>query len=255
MIEKKINGIHFSAGTWPPEPERKTLLFIHGSGNTRRLWKNQVGLLADEVNTVALDLPGHGLSEGTGFDTVEDYAKSVKKFIADTGLKKFIPCGLSLGGAVVLQLLLDAPSLCEAGILVNTGARLRVMPAIFETIRNHYDSYVASLSTVAAAESTDEALLKDIIEDVKTMAPDIVMGDFSACNRFDVMDRLGEIRLPVLVLSADEDRLAPVKYGTHLAENIPAARHVIIEKAGHMSPVEKPGELCNAIEGFIESLG
>ena len=77
MIEKKIGGIAFCANPWPPVAHRPTLVFIHGSGGSRVLWHPQVEGLARRVNTVALDLPGHGASDGNGRDRVEDYARDV----------------------------------------------------------------------------------------------------------------------------------------------------------------------------------
>ncbi len=254
MNEQIIDGISCLSGTWPPDPGKAILLFIHGSGNTRRLWKQQVSGLADVINTIAIDLPGHGNSPGDGCDSITAYAGVVKKFIDDAGLSRVIPCGLSLGGAVALQMVLDSPEKYPAMILVNSGARLRVLPAIFETIRNHYDGYVASFANMAASEKSDKKLLDAILEDARCCHPDVVLSDFTACNHFDVMERLKEIKLPVLILSADEDRLSPVKYGAYLADNISAADHVTIKEAGHMSPVEKPGEVNNAIIEFLKTL-
>jgi len=254
MKEQIIHDINCIASTWPPDPEKITLLFIHGSGNTRRLWKKQVSGLSDAANVIAIDLPGHGNSPGNGCDSITAYAGVVEKFIADAGLNRVIPCGLSLGGAIALQIILDASEKYPALVLVNSGARLRVLPAIFETIRNHYSGYVSSLATMAASEKCDKKLLDDILDDARDCAPDVVLNDFTACNHFDVMERLREIEMPVLVLSADEDRLSPIKYGAYLADNISAAVHVTIEEAGHMSPVEKPGAVNDAIRGFLKSL-
>ncbi len=254
MIEQTIDGIHFAAGNWPPDSAKPSIIFIHGSGNSNIFWKAQVVGLKDDANIIAIDLPGHGQSGGDGLDTVSGYAGAVESFLDAAEIGKPILSGLSLGGAIVLQMLLDSKGKYSGGILVNSGARLRVLSAIFETIRNHYDSYVSSLATVAASEKTDKALLDDVLEDARQCSPEVVMGDFSACNRFDVMERLGEIEVPVLVLTAEDDRLSPVKYGLYLAEHIGNSSHVNIKDAGHMSPVEKPDEVNDAIRVFLKSL-
>ena len=66
MIAQKQSGIAFLAGHWPIDPDRPTLMFIHGAGQCSRMWQAQVDGLSDRANTVALDLPGHGESDGTG---------------------------------------------------------------------------------------------------------------------------------------------------------------------------------------------
>ena len=66
MIERKIGGVGFIAGRWPLDAEKSTIVFIHGSGSTGRFWLAQVQGLAERVNTVALDLPGHGRSGKDG---------------------------------------------------------------------------------------------------------------------------------------------------------------------------------------------
>ena len=60
MEEREIGGIGFIAGRWPLETKKSTMVFIHSSGGTGQFWQAQVKDLADRVNTVAVDRPGHG---------------------------------------------------------------------------------------------------------------------------------------------------------------------------------------------------
>ena len=66
MIERKQNGIAFLTGRWPLDPDRPTLVFIHGSGQQGSFWQAQVEGLAVAANTIAVDLPGHGNSPAMG---------------------------------------------------------------------------------------------------------------------------------------------------------------------------------------------
>ena len=72
MHGSTVNGIAFSAGRWPLDRDLPTIVFIHGSGGSSVLWHAQVEKLADRMNTIALDLPGHGRSGGGGKDRIED---------------------------------------------------------------------------------------------------------------------------------------------------------------------------------------
>ena len=251
MIDMKIEGIAFSAGNWPPEPAKPTLLFVHGSGEDKVLWHGQVDALAAVANTVAIDLPGHGRSDGPASTDVAGYTDAVAAFITAAQLPRAVPCGLSIGGAIAQQLLLDHPHLLAAGILVNTGARLRVMPAIFETIEKDFAGFIEMTCQIAASPKTDPARLAGVMQATAQCPPEVTAGDFRACDRFDVMARLGEIQLPVLVVSAEEDKLTPPKYGDFLEKQIPGARRAHIAHAGHLAPAEQPEAFNEAIAAFI----
>ncbi|MBC7246773.1 MAG: alpha/beta fold hydrolase [Actinobacteria bacterium] len=251
MYESKVGGIAFAAGRWPLEADLPTVVFIHGSGGSRVLWHAQTEALAAEMNTVALDLPGHGGSDGPGMESVADYAAAVGEFISNLRAPRPVPCGLSLGGAVVLQLLLDYPGKYGAGIVVNSGARLRVMPMIFEAIEKDYQAYLDAAPAFSISEKTDPSRIQPLADAMAACPPAVTLGDFRACDAFDVMERLEEIKAPVLVLTASDDKLTPAKYGAFLSERIGNSRLVNIEDAGHLSPLEKPEEVTRAIREFV----
>jgi pimeloyl-ACP methyl ester carboxylesterase len=102
-------GLAFSANPWPLNPQKSTLVFIHGSGGSNILWDSQLKTFGNRANLLALDLPGHGRSPGTSFNTISEYTKAVMAFINQMKISNPIPAGLSLGGAITLQLLLDYP--------------------------------------------------------------------------------------------------------------------------------------------------
>ena len=251
MHSKKMSGIKFVAGNWPLDPDKSTILFIHGSGGSHKLWKHQVEALSESVNTVAIDLPGHGSSDGSGFNRVGDYAESVLGFMDAVDVPGLVPCGLSLGGAVVQQLLIDHPKRFRAGILVGTGARLKVLPAIFESIEKDYDGFLDMLDKFAFSAAATAAVKKPIIKDTAKCDSFVTYGDFVACNGFDVMEQLNEIRVPVLVVTGEEDKMTPPKYGDYLESSIPNASRAHIQEAGHMMPAEQPGDFNQAVLDFI----
>ena len=255
MIARKQDDMAFLAGRWPLDPQRPTLVFIHGSGQQGYFWQAQIEGLLDEANTIAVDLPGHGGSEGAGFSSVGDYAQSVMGFITAIKAPAPIPCGLSLGGAIALQLLIDYGERLEAGILVNTGARLKVLPAIIDTVESDYDAHLKALIefTLAPANRTDETICRPVLAS-STAGPTVTANDFRACDAFDVMPRVARIDLPVLVMSAEHDILTPPKYAEWLVSHINGATHTRIDGAGHMAPIERPRAVNDAIAQFVGTL-
>ncbi len=254
MIEKQIKNVAFSAGLWPLDPNKPTLVFIHGAGGSRVLWDKQVAAPADGANAVALDLPGHGSSPGDGFKTIEDYARAVADLIETAPFPKPVPVGLSMGGAITQTLLIERGDLVKAGVLISTGAKLKVMPAIFEAIEKNFPLYVDMIAKFAASDKTDPALLADFIRATAEASPPVAAGDFRACDAFDVRDRLGRIKTPTLIVSGDDDKLTPPKYSDFLEEKIAGAQRVRIAQAGHLCPLEKPMEVSRAIMGFLSGL-
>ncbi|MGA8180479.1 MAG: alpha/beta hydrolase [Desulfobacterales bacterium] len=254
MVEGTAGGIGYLAGMWPPDPAKSTIFFIHGAGGSGFFWQAQVEGLAAHANTIALDLPGHGRSGGIGCDRIEDYARSVIDFIKALGVSSPVICGISMGGAVTQQLLLDYPDFIKAGILVNTGAKLKVAPAIFDTLENDYSGYLSMIGKSVASKTTGPELIKRFQGEAARCKPAVALGDFHACNRFDVMQLVGSITLPVLVVSAADDQLTPLKYGEFLENNIPKASRIIVAEAGHILPMEKPEEFNRAIIDFLDRL-
>jgi len=255
MEEKEINGFGFIAGRWPLDAEKPTIVFLHGSGGSSHFWKAQVEGLAERVNTVALDMPGHGRSGDDGKDTIGDYARAVIEFLDAADTPKPIACGLSMGGAIVQQLLLDFADRFEAGILIGTGASLTVLPAIFEAIEKDYSGFVEMISKFASSEKTDANVSQPFRDDLIKCKPEITYGDFQACNQFNVIERLPEISVPVLVISAEDDKLTPAEYARFLEDGIPNAARKHIHDAGHIAPMEKPQEVNQAMIDFLDHYG
>jgi pimeloyl-ACP methyl ester carboxylesterase len=252
MEAGKIDGIGYLTAEWPLDPARATLVFIHGAGGSGDFWQAQVEGLAGRVNTLALDLPGHGRSDGEGRDTIEGYARAVVDFIKSIAVPRPIPCGLSMGGAIVLQLLIDSQDLLTAGILLSTGAKLKVAPVIFETLEKNYSDFMDMISGLAASKATDSPIIRRFREELARCSPAVTLKDFQACNGFDVMQHIGSIKLPVLVVSAEDDQLTPIKYGEFLKNNISETSGAHIMDAGHIVPMEKPEEFNEAVKNFLD---
>lgn len=225
------------------------IVLVHGGGGVGQLWQNQ--LLAFP-RAVAPDLPGH--PEGPGLSTVSDMAGWILRSIDERGIGPCVLGGHSLGGGVALQAALDAPERLRGLILVGTGARLRVRPEFFEQLRGDYTEAIEELlrwwfSPQASARIVDRAR-----QALRALSPAVVHDDFWAADRFDVIDRLSEIRLPTLIVCGVEDRMTPMKYAEYLRAHIAGARLAAIPGAGHMVMLEQPRACNEAIAEFLEGL-
>ena len=207
-----------------------------------------------QATVYAIDLPGHGKSDGAGLHAVPDYGEAVLAWMDALGLGQVILAGHSMGGAIGLSLALDCPARIAGLILVGTGARLRVDPAVLEGAAEEatFPRTVADIIKRALGPKASPRLTRQAQERMLEVRPTVLRGDFLACNQFDVMERLGGLALPVLVLCGTADAMTPVKYSEYLASRISGAELVRVDGAGHMVMLERPAEVVQAMSGFLD---
>ncbi|MBN1811090.1 MAG: alpha/beta hydrolase [Anaerolineae bacterium] len=237
------------------ERESFSLVLIHGAGGSRLDWPPELRRLGQArlpgATVYTLDLPGHGRSSGKGRDAIEDYAADVVAFLDAVGIERAVVVGHSMGGAIALTMALDSPERVAGIVLIATGARLRVAPSILERVPTDFEAALDIITRYAWAPEASSQLVDLGRERLREAGPDVLLGDLTACDRFDVMERLGEIAVPTLVVAGSADQLAPVKYARHLAKHIPEARLAIIEGAGHMVMLERPAEVAGVVCEFL----
>ena len=235
------------------DPERRrVLIFVHGAGGSHLNWPHQLRRLTG-TNTFALDLPGHGQSEGQGRTSISAYTDSMAAFLETLGLEKVTLVGHSMGGATALDFALRYPEKLTGLVLVGSGARLRVAPAILDGIHQDFEAAVRLICEYAFGPDASEQLKQASHRQMGQTHPDVLYGDFAACDAFDVMDCLGEIHCPTLAICGTADRLTPKKYSTYLRDNIAGAQMILVEGAGHMVMLEQPEAVSQAIADFVEA--
>ncbi|MBC7226609.1 MAG: alpha/beta fold hydrolase [Thermoflexales bacterium] len=227
------------------------LILIHGAGGNHLHWPAALRRLPG-ATVYAVDLPGHGRSEGPGRERIEDYAADVVRFMDAIGVTRGILVGHSMGGAIAQMTALVAPERVAGLVLVGTGARLRVAPVLLDGILQDARGTVALITEWAWGPEADPAMVARGRQMMARVDPQVVWGDFAACDRFDIRERVGEIAAPTLVITGSEDRMTPPKFGQWLAERIPGARFVLVEGAGHMVMLEKPDQVAGAIREWLE---
>jgi pimeloyl-ACP methyl ester carboxylesterase len=236
------------AGSGPP------LVLVHGAGGSADLWQPQLDGLGDVARVVAPDLPGHGPQGGRGGQSIAAYGEWLADFLEALGAARVVLAGHSMGGAIAQTLALARPQRLAGLILVGTGARLRVPVSILELLREHPvegQSLIQELS-YAAGTPRERVAVADRVR--REAAPLVTLGDYLACDGFDVRAQLGTVRVPTLVVTGTEDRLTPLKYGRFLAEAIPGARLVEVPAAGHFPQLEQPATVNAAIRAFLADL-
>jgi len=227
------------------------LIFIHGSGAAGDIWYFQKLRFPDAD---APDLPGH--PRGQLCESVDEYVEWLHSYIQGQGYKDVVLAGHSLGGAITLLYALKYPQDLKGIISIGSGARLRVLPLILEAIREKLDDQQGWLNelVVPLYATVDETVRQLMIPRMLANGPAAQLNDFLACDKFDIMDRVGEIKLPALAIVGDQDNMTPPKYSQYLASHLPNCRAVIIEGCTHLAFLEKPDQVNLAIEGFLTQI-
>lgn len=203
----------------------------------------------------ALDLPGHGKSEGVGEQTISGYANQVVRFMDAVGIRQAVLVGHSLGGAVALHIAFYQPERAQGLCLLASGAKLRVAPVILEISADpsNFAQVAEMIREVAYSPQTDSRLAGRAVERFLETRPEVLHGDFLACDGFDMREQLVQIRQPALILVGSDDRMTPPAYSQYLASKMVNARLQVIENAGHMLIIEKPRQVAAALVSFLDT--
>ncbi|MBI5033515.1 MAG: alpha/beta hydrolase [Chloroflexi bacterium] len=230
------------------------VILVHGSGSNHAIWKPQVRALSTIARPVAIDLPGHGQSDLPGRNSVDDYGNVLLGLLDALQFDRAVVVGHSLGGAIAQSIALAHPDRVAGIGLVGTGARLRVLPAILDGILSDFGKTVPFVVENAYAPNLSDEMRERAIAELRACSPQVTHGDYAACNAFDVMARLGEIRAPTLVICGKQDRMTPIKYSEHLVSKIRGAQLVSIDNAGHSVMIEQPEATARALFDFVKNL-
>lgn len=240
------------------QPENKdplaTLLLLHGAGGSHMSWRRQIEGISNRFRIIAVDLPGHGRSEGAGEATVSGYARYTAELMESLGLRNVILGGHSMGGAVALEIALRAPARVRGLLLVGTGARLRVLPAIFTMIRQDFDIAMQGMANFMFGPDAAADLIDEERQLLAKNSTDIMLKDFTACDSFDVMSEVGSLKVPALIVCGGQDRLTPPKYSEFLHEKIRGSEIALFDRTGHMPMLERSNQFNERVSSFLMRL-
>jgi pimeloyl-ACP methyl ester carboxylesterase len=249
----RINGkqISYWAGRKGLLEGRETVIFIHGAGGGQYTWSYQKEFFEKEFSPIIIELPGHGESGGEGEQEIVKYVEHVYAFLKALNLKQIFFVGHSMGGAIVQTLALTHPEVMKGIVLVGTGVRLKVLPLILDGIKNNFEEIVQKINQFAYSRKTPSDFIGKGISYMLQCRPEVLYGDFLACDRFDLMEEVEKIDLPTLILCGEDDQLTPLKYSQFLQNRIKGSKLEVLSNAGHMVMMESSQAFNEKIRGFI----
>ena len=225
-------------------PSGTPVVFLHGLGSNSRAWSLQLPDFMDAgFRVLAPDFPGFGCSAApNGHAGIPQFSQRLSQWFQEIGLESAAIVGLSLGGVVALQFALDYPELVTKLVLVSAFARFEPSRAgtwlymLRRFLTFEISGLQAQSDTVARyifPDPGDELLRIELRRQIAVSDPSTYRALMRSLARFNVLHRLQEIDVPVLVVSGALDRTVPLIAQTRLTAGIKKARHVVIPNAGH----------------------
>lgn len=244
-----------------------TVVLIHAFPLDRSMWDAQVPALAAQYRVIAVDLRGFGGSPlGDDAPHLDAMADDVAALLDRLGISKCVVAGLSLGGYVSMALLRRHARLFSGLMLIDTKGT-----ADADAAANNRERIAATVED----DGTIDVLVTDVLpaltgETTKRDQPQIVLAvqqileradpaavawvQRAMAARPDSLATLEEFEEPALVVVGDEDVLAPLAEAQMMLDAIPEATLAVIPGCGHLSAMERPGDLTAILLDYLDEL-
>jgi len=243
--------------------EGESVLLLHGLGSRLQDWGLQIPALSEKFRVIACDQRGHGASpKPAGPYSMSLFAQDAADLLArlDAGPAHIV--GISLGGMVALQLALDHPELVASITIVNSAPEvtIRTLRQRREFWLRWFILHVLGMKRMGAFVAGKVFPDEGEEENRATMAEAWGRNDkrcYIASTRalvgWSVLDRLGEIAVPTLIVSGSKPYSSSLASESRLAE-IAGAEMVVIEQARHAAPIQQPQEFNALLLEFLTGL-
>ena len=252
MSAPRIRGSHLGGS-----PDLPTLVVGPSLGTSVvALWSGVARRLAGIYHVIGWDLPGHGASpRPRDAFSIDDLAGSVIKVVEDKiGRRPFTYAGVSVAGAVGLQLLLGHPERIVSAALICTAARIGDpddWQSRAQVVRSAGTGEVVALAIrrwfAPGFFERDPASAQALLDTLRRVDDDGYARTCEALAEFDARHRLGEIDTPIVAVAGANDIATPPDSLRYIASNVTRGRFVEVAQAAHLAPAEQPDRIADVL--------
>ena len=246
------NNIHYQSPNPIGQTTGKLVILIHGATDNHKVWNPQILSLAREHTPVAVDLPGHGESGGSGSTQVSVYRDFLKGFVDTLGLTEFVLAGHSMGGSISMDYTLRYPGV-KGLILVGSSASWEIPQESIDLWKT--DPQAARYRGVEQSfgKNTPRSIIEQHERDGAGISNMVAVGDLEACRAFNIVSEVGQIKVPTLIICGNEDLYA-VDGTKVLKEKIAGSSLEWIKGVGHDPSIETPDVTNQMMADFLNEL-
>ncbi len=262
-MELNVNGrkAYAYTGGKPFDATLPTVVFIHGAQHDHCVWVLQSRYLAHHGRGVlAVDLPGHGRSDGPALASVEEMAEWIVALLDAAKVEQGALVGHSMGSLIALECAARHPGRVRAIALVGTAFPMRVSDELLDATRDDEplaQDMVNIWSHAAYAHYPSNPgpgfwVMGENLRLMQRQAPGVMHADFVACNAYsNGANAAAATKCPALLVLGKRDIMTPPRATRDLMAAIPGARKVEIAGSGHALMAEKPDEVLDALAAFV----
>jgi pimeloyl-ACP methyl ester carboxylesterase len=239
------------------DPGKDSIVFLHGAGMDHTVWTLFARHFARHGrNVIAVDLPGHGRSEGAPLASIEDMSDWVIALLDALGVAEAALTGHSLGSLVALDSAARHPDRVRALALVGSTVPMPVSDAILDaSAANDHAAFdmltqwgYSKRHLYGGNRNPGMWMVGGTLRLFERSRPGVLHCDMSACNTYDKgLERAATIRCPVLAVLGEKDRLTPLRNCQPLLDALPEPQVSVVEGSGHTLMVEATNELLDAL--------
>lgn len=244
-------------------PRGKTpIVFIHALGLDLSVWDNQVQEFALDHDVIAVDLPGHGLSQQMSeAPTFLSFAQILIDFLTGLDIGPVDVVGISVGGMVAQTLAVTAPNLVRSLTLVATSC------TFLEAVRGILQKRAEVVRDGGMEAITPLHLERWFSAGFRAKRPDVTdrfrkillrqnslfhAGMWEMVATLDLEQLLQTVTCPVLIVAGQDDASAPPAAGQLIADRVPNATLQVLPQCGHFPPIGYPAEFNTLLRTFLE---
>ena len=262
-MELKVDDktVFAATGGKPFDPDLPAVIFVHGAGMDHTIWALQPRWFAwHGYGVLAIDLPGHGKSDGSALESIGDMAAWMGRLVETCGADNVSLVGHSMGSLISLAAAASSGDRISGLALLGVGATMPVHPDLLAATKSNdpaaWDLIVSWGFGKPAHFGLNKApgmWMQGGGRSLLARAPDDVLGiDMAACDVFkDALDAAAKVACPTLIIAGDRDMMTPPKAAAPLAEAIPDAMTIVLKNCGHIMMVERPDETLDALIGVL----
>ncbi len=256
------NQVFASTGGRAHMPGQQWVIFVHGAGGSHVVWSQQVRALAyDGYNVLAVDLPGHGDSQGEPLDNVNAMANWLISVMDLLEIDQAHFVNHSMGGLICLEVAASNPERVNSVVFIATAMQIGVNDTLIEMSKLNppkaYD-FMNSGSYGKFGQMHDNSVPGNSLigSNFQIMAhnpPNALNADLITCAAYaDGTLAASKISCPTLCLLAGQDAMVRLKFGTMLADSLADCSVHIFEGAGHTLMGEVPREINHHLRCFYD---
>jgi pimeloyl-ACP methyl ester carboxylesterase len=244
---------------------KSSVVLIHGFPFSSTMWEPQAhALKAAGYRVLTPDLPGFGnrLPWPRESCSMETFADDIHSLILRQAGGAAVVGGFSMGGYILLALLRSHPESVQAAIFLDTHpaadppqVRANRLAMVEALKKQGIESVAESMPGKLLSNSASPRVVQDVADMIRRQTPEaLIAAQLAMAARRDQTDLLGRLRIPALVIVGSLDTITPPSMAAAMSGKISSSRLVEISGAGHMSNLESPELVNQAMLEFLNTL-